>query len=87
MTEHQIDWQGVRDEATEILRNYIRINTTNPPGNEMEAARYLEGIVHKEGIEATVYEPAPPGQSHGCHPRENARKSTYPPQSHGRRAC
>jgi len=59
MTEHQIDWQGVRDEATEILRNYIRINTTNPPGNEMEAARYLEGIMRREGIEVTVYEPAP----------------------------
>jgi len=59
MTGYQIDWHGVRDEAVEILRNYIRINTTNPPGNEMEAARYLEGIVQQEGIEATVYEPAP----------------------------
>ena len=59
MTEYQIDWQGVRDEAVEILGNYIRINTTNPPGDEMEAARYLEGVLHKEGIETTVYEPAP----------------------------
>jgi len=59
MAGYHIDWQGVQDEATEILRHYIRINTTNPPGNEMEAARYLEGIVRKEGIEATVYEPAP----------------------------
>jgi len=59
MTSYQIDWQGVRDEATEILRNYIRINTTNPPGNELEAARFLEGIVHTEGIEAMVYESAP----------------------------
>jgi acetylornithine deacetylase/succinyl-diaminopimelate desuccinylase-like protein len=59
MNEYQIDWKGVRDEATEILRNYIRINTTNPPGNEMEAARYLEGILRNEGVDATVYEPAP----------------------------
>ena len=59
MTTYQIDWQGVRDEAAEILSNYIRINTTNPPGNEMEAARYLEGILRHEGIEATVYEPVP----------------------------
>lgn len=74
MTEYQIDWQGVRDEATEILKNYIRINTTNPPGDEMGAARYLEGVLHKEGIEATVYESAPrranlmaviPGKKHG----------------------
>jgi acetylornithine deacetylase/succinyl-diaminopimelate desuccinylase-like protein len=59
MSEYHIDWQGVRDEAVEILRNYIRINTTNPPGNELEAARFLEGIVRKEGIETTVYESAP----------------------------
>jgi acetylornithine deacetylase/succinyl-diaminopimelate desuccinylase-like protein len=59
MAKYQIDWQGVRDEATEILRNYIQINTTNPPGNEMEAARYLEGILRKEGIDTKIYEPAP----------------------------
>jgi acetylornithine deacetylase/succinyl-diaminopimelate desuccinylase-like protein len=59
MAEHQIDWKGVSDEATEILKNYIRINTTNPPGNEMEAARYLEGILRNEGIDTTIYEPAP----------------------------
>jgi len=58
MTNYHIDWQGVRDEATAILQNYIRINTTNPPGNEMEAARYLQGILHKEDIETVLYEPA-----------------------------
>jgi acetylornithine deacetylase/succinyl-diaminopimelate desuccinylase-like protein len=59
MTSYQIDWRGVRDEAVEILRNYIRINTTNPPGNELEAARFLEGLLRKEGVEAMVYESAP----------------------------
>jgi len=59
MTSYQIDWRGVRDEAAEILRNYIRINTTNPPGNELEAARFLEGLLRKEGVEAMVYESAP----------------------------
>ena len=59
MAEYQIDWHGVRDEAAEILSNYIRINTTNPPGNELETARYLEGILRREGIDATVYEPVP----------------------------
>jgi acetylornithine deacetylase/succinyl-diaminopimelate desuccinylase-like protein len=59
MITHQIDWQGVQDEAVEILKKYIRINTTNPPGNEMEAAHYLKGIFRKEGGEAFLYEPAP----------------------------
>jgi acetylornithine deacetylase/succinyl-diaminopimelate desuccinylase-like protein len=59
MANYQIDWQGVQDEAVEILRSYIRINTTNPPGNELEAARFLEGIVRKEGIESAIYESTP----------------------------
>jgi acetylornithine deacetylase/succinyl-diaminopimelate desuccinylase-like protein len=59
MIRYQIDWQGVRDEAVEILRNYIRINTTNPPGNEMAAALFLEGILRKEGVEVSVCEPVP----------------------------
>ncbi len=57
MANYHIDWQGIRDEAAETLSNYIRINTTNPPGNEMEAARYLEGILRAEGINTTIYEP------------------------------
>ncbi len=57
MIKGQIDWHGVRDEAVEILREYIKINTTNPPGNEMEAARYLEGILRRSGIDTTIYEP------------------------------
>ncbi|MBW2039863.1 MAG: M20/M25/M40 family metallo-hydrolase [Deltaproteobacteria bacterium] len=57
MIKDQIAWQGVRDEAVEVLSAYIKINTTNPPGNEMEAARYLEGILSKEGINTTIYEP------------------------------
>jgi acetylornithine deacetylase/succinyl-diaminopimelate desuccinylase-like protein len=59
MIRYQIDWLGVRDEAVQILRDYLRINTTNPPGNEMEAARFLEGILHKEGVHAFIYESAP----------------------------
>jgi acetylornithine deacetylase/succinyl-diaminopimelate desuccinylase-like protein len=59
MTSYQIDWRGVRDEAVAILQNYIRINTANPPGNELAAARFLEGIARKEGVETAVYESAP----------------------------
>ncbi|TMK68494.1 MAG: M20 family metallopeptidase, partial [Actinobacteria bacterium] len=28
----------VRDEVTELLRELIRVDTTNPPGNETRAA-------------------------------------------------
>jgi len=59
MIKDQIDWQAIQDEAVEILRNYVKINTTNPPGNELEAALYLREILKKDDIDATIYEPAP----------------------------
>lgn len=37
-------------EAARWLQGYLRIDTTNPPGNEAAAAEYLAGILHREGI-------------------------------------
>lgn len=37
-------------EAARWLRDYIRIDTTNPPGREHLAAAFLAGILHREGI-------------------------------------
>lgn len=53
------DLEKLTEEATEWLAGLIRINTTNPPGNELAAARYLAGILEREGIRAEVYESAP----------------------------
>jgi acetylornithine deacetylase/succinyl-diaminopimelate desuccinylase-like protein len=49
----------VSEEAVGWLVDLIRINTTNPPGNELAAARYLAGILEREGITAEVLETAP----------------------------
>lgn len=45
-------------EAREILISLLRIDTTNPPGNEIRAARYLQGVLEQEGIPCHVFEPA-----------------------------
>jgi acetylornithine deacetylase/succinyl-diaminopimelate desuccinylase-like protein len=37
-------------EAARWLQDYLRIDTSNPPGNEQRAAAYLAGILQKEGI-------------------------------------
>ena len=34
-----------------LLSQYIRINTTNPPGDELLAARWLAEVLKREGIE------------------------------------
>jgi len=53
------DWRALGDEVTALLSQYIRINTTNPPGNEIMAARWLADVLRRDGIEARVFEPAP----------------------------
>ncbi|MFI5279522.1 MAG: M20/M25/M40 family metallo-hydrolase [Gemmatimonadales bacterium] len=53
------DWADVGREATELLQQYVRINTTNPPGNEIEAARWIQAVLARDGIESHIYEPAP----------------------------
>jgi acetylornithine deacetylase/succinyl-diaminopimelate desuccinylase-like protein len=46
-------------ESTEILSKYIRIDTTNPPGNEAKAAQFFAEIFDKEKIPYQTYESYP----------------------------
>src|SRR5438552_3853711 len=55
----EADWAALGDEATALLSQYLRINTTNPPGNEIAAARWLADVLRRDGIEARIFEPAP----------------------------
>jgi acetylornithine deacetylase/succinyl-diaminopimelate desuccinylase-like protein len=48
-----------REEVTSLLSDLIRINTTNPPGNETPAAKYLAETLEREGFECEVLESAP----------------------------
>jgi acetylornithine deacetylase/succinyl-diaminopimelate desuccinylase-like protein len=57
-----MDTSGLAREATGWLANLIKINTTNPPGNEEEAAKYIAGVLAKEGIKADLL-PLTPGRS------------------------
>ncbi|HVB80180.1 MAG TPA: M20/M25/M40 family metallo-hydrolase [Candidatus Binataceae bacterium] len=54
-----INWEKLTQEATALLSQYIRIDTTNPPGNELGAARMLREKFLADGIPATIWEPAP----------------------------
>lgn len=45
--------------AVKLLREYLRIDTTNPPGNEAAAAEFFKKIFDAEGIENQVFEFAP----------------------------
>jgi len=45
--------------AVTWLQQYLRIDTTNPPGNEMKAAAFFKKILDPEGIENRTFEYAP----------------------------
>lgn len=45
-----VDWDAVGQEALSYLQVYLRINTVNPPGNVLDAVRFLEAIFKGEGI-------------------------------------
>ena len=52
---HPVDWGAVETESLEHFSALLRIDTSNPPGNESEAARYIEGVLQQEGIEAELF--------------------------------
>jgi acetylornithine deacetylase/succinyl-diaminopimelate desuccinylase-like protein len=51
--------QQYSDLAVDWMQQYLRADTTNPPGNEMRAVTFLKGILDREGIENRVFEYAP----------------------------
>jgi len=53
----------VEREAEAALVSYLRIDTSNPPGNETAGARFLQQLLAKEGIEAKLVGSDPNRQS------------------------
>lgn len=54
-----LDLSKLEVEATDWLTGILRIDTSNPPGNELAAAKYLADILQREGIPSEIYESAP----------------------------
>jgi acetylornithine deacetylase/succinyl-diaminopimelate desuccinylase-like protein len=59
------DWNALSDETLRTLADYIKVNTTDPPGNELDAVHFLKAILDKEGIPAEVYDTAELGANRG----------------------
>ena len=49
----------IEQEITQFLSELIRIDTTNPPGNEIKAANFLSQDLAKDGFESEIFESAP----------------------------
>jgi acetylornithine deacetylase/succinyl-diaminopimelate desuccinylase-like protein len=53
-----IDWDGTTEEIVDLLSRYLRIDTSNPPGNESLAVDFLAEVLSREQIPFERYEPA-----------------------------
>src|SRR5919198_3036203 len=65
---------SLRAEVTELLQELIRVDTTNPPGNETKAAELLRDYLGDNGVESELIARVPeranlvariPGRSEG----------------------
>ncbi|NPV59861.1 MAG: M20/M25/M40 family metallo-hydrolase [Actinobacteria bacterium] len=54
-----MDWDAIGDAAVSALAEYLRIDTTNPPGNEARGAEFLGSLLRGEGISFQLLETAP----------------------------
>jgi len=52
------DWTKTEARTVELLQRLIRFDTTNPPGNELPLARYLDETLTSAGIETRLLVPA-----------------------------
>jgi acetylornithine deacetylase/succinyl-diaminopimelate desuccinylase-like protein len=54
-----MDWSKPADEGIEWLRQYLMIDTTNPPGNEVRGTEFFGRILRAEGIPYDLMESSP----------------------------
>lgn len=54
-----MDWDHLLDEAIHHLQEYLRIDTVNPPGNEMEGVKFFKRTFDVEAIPSLIFEPSP----------------------------
>lgn len=54
-----INFNGLQDDALRTLVDLVQLNTSQPAGNEILAARYLKARLDGAGIAARIYESRP----------------------------
>src|SRR5574337_1112228 len=54
-----IAWGPYQDETLALMQEYLRIDTSNPPGNELAAAEFFHRLFDQAGIPNTIYPYAP----------------------------
>src|SRR5947209_12176561 len=54
LAQDRPDWKALEAETMQHYQAVLRLDTRNPPGNEVVVAEYVKGVLDKEGIPATI---------------------------------
>ena len=53
--EPVVDWEASKTETLLHYQSIVRMNTSNPPGNETLVINYLRDVLEREGISYQVF--------------------------------
>src|SRR3984893_2714006 len=53
--EPVVDWNKAKTETLLHYQSIVRMNTSNPPGNETSVVNYLKDVLDREGISYQVF--------------------------------
>ncbi|MEZ5394643.1 MAG: M20/M25/M40 family metallo-hydrolase [Bryobacterales bacterium] len=59
LAAQQPDWPAAKREAVQTFVDLVRLDTSQPEGNEIRAAEYLKRKLDAEGIESVIVGPEP----------------------------
>jgi acetylornithine deacetylase/succinyl-diaminopimelate desuccinylase-like protein len=54
-----LNWPAIDDETMRHFQAIVRMDTSDPPGNEKPVADYLQRVLEAEGIEVKIYAKVP----------------------------
>jgi acetylornithine deacetylase/succinyl-diaminopimelate desuccinylase-like protein len=53
--EPLVDWEKTKSETLQHYQSIVRIDSTNPPGNETAVVNYLRSVLDREGISYQIF--------------------------------
>src|SRR5262245_21120912 len=70
----QPNWSQIEEETMRHFQAILRLDTSNPPGNETLVVEYLKSVLDKEGIETKVFRNDPKRANLVARLRGNGKK-------------
>ncbi len=58
-----LDFEGIKRESLYFFKEFLKFDTSNPPGNELPLAQYIDSIFKKEKIDSKIIKT---GDNRGC---------------------